>query len=73
MCAVFLFERGTPRKRPALEWYRILLLIFYEIAGKSISSRKMKEITKPPVDKCKICVAERGSGIRQRDRGPLIN
>jgi two-component system NtrC family sensor kinase len=47
----FPFKRGTPRKRPALEWYRILLLIFYEIAGKSMSRRKMKEIAKPPVDK----------------------
>ena len=64
--AYFPFERGTPRKRPALEWYRILLLIFYEIAGKSMSRRKMKEIAKPPVDKSKIRLAQPGGGFDER-------
>ena len=44
MWTIFPFKRGTPRKRRAPEWDRILLLIFYEIAGKSMSGRKMKEI-----------------------------
>ena len=62
----FPFKRGTPRKRPALEWYRILLLVFYEIAGKSMSRRKMKEIAKPLEDKSKIRVAQPGGGFDER-------
>ena len=36
----FPFKRGTPRKRPSPERYRILLLIFYEIAGISMMAAR---------------------------------
>src|SRR5262245_21232992 len=62
----FPFKRGTPSKRPALEWDRILFSIFYEIAGKSMSGGKVKEITKTPVDKAKIRVAQTGGGFQDR-------
>jgi hypothetical protein len=57
MCTIFRFKRGTPRKRLSREWDRILLLIFYEMAGKSMTGRKMQEIAESLEDESKICVA----------------
>src|ERR1700733_11968706 len=62
----FPFKRGTPRKRPSPEGYRILLLILYEIAGKSMNGGKMKEIAESLVDESKIRVAEPGGGFDER-------
>jgi hypothetical protein len=57
MCTIFSFKRGTPRKRPSPKWHRILLLIFYEIAGKSMTGCKMQEIAESLEDESKIRVA----------------
>ena len=66
----FALKRGTPGNRPSPERYRILLLIFYEIAGISMSGRKMKEIAELLEDESKIRVAQpcsrRGQRIQHR-------
>ena len=62
----FPLKRGTPGNRPSPKRYRILLLIFYEIAGISMSGRKMKEIAESLEDESKISVAQPGGGFDER-------